>query len=236
MDRPYDVVIVGGGGRTVLARRVVVATGLTDELPTITGLAQRWGRDVVSCPYCHGWEVRDRLLGVLGTGPRSVHQALMLRQWSTDVTFFPHTLGEPDEQSSHGSQRRPRRGRHRAGTPSAARAGATLRPAAATWPHLSPRRLTGSERFSMSGACDRQRVPTCDVHFAQLSRICEPPPRTPCRRSDVRRGRSRAVRGGPAPRRTRPPRSGRPVGARSMSGTPSCPTCAGALPQTTAAR
>src|SRR5882757_4457273 len=202
MDRPYDVVIVGGGGRTVLARRVVVATGLTDELPTITGLAQRWGRDVVSCPYCHGWEVRDRLLGVLGTGPRSVHQALMLRQWSTDVTFFPHTLGEPDEQSSHGS----------------------------------PRRLTGSERFSMSGACDRQRVPTFDVHFAQLSRICEPPPRTPCRRSDVRRGRSRAVRGGPAPRRTRPPRSGRPVGARSTSGTPSCPTCAGALPQTTAAR
>ena len=75
--------------RTVRARRLLVATGLTDELPDIPGLSDRWGRDVVHCPYCHGWEVRDQAIGVLATGPLSVHQALLFRQLSDDVTFFP---------------------------------------------------------------------------------------------------------------------------------------------------
>jgi len=57
------------GDRTITARRVLVATGLRDELPDIPGLAQRWGTDVLHCPYCHGWEVRDRRIGVLATGP-----------------------------------------------------------------------------------------------------------------------------------------------------------------------
>lgn len=52
-------------GSTVWARRLLVATGLTDELPDVPGLAQRWGRDVLHCPYCHGWEVRDQAIGVL---------------------------------------------------------------------------------------------------------------------------------------------------------------------------
>jgi hypothetical protein len=52
-----------------------VTTGLIDELPEIPGLAERWGRDVPHCPYCHGWEVRDRAIGVVATGPLSVHQA-----------------------------------------------------------------------------------------------------------------------------------------------------------------
>ncbi|SNR56876.1 Thioredoxin reductase [Haloechinothrix alba] len=83
-------------GRVLRARSVLLASGLTDELPEIAGLAQRWGRDVVTCPYCHGWEVREQRLAVVGTGPMSVHQALMLRQWSDDVTLIRHGTGEID--------------------------------------------------------------------------------------------------------------------------------------------
>ncbi|MFJ9693694.1 NAD(P)/FAD-dependent oxidoreductase [Kitasatospora sp. NPDC101183] len=80
------------GGPVLPARRIVVATGLRDGLPELPGLAERWGRDVLHCPYCHGWEVRDRPLGVLGTGPGAVNQALLLRQWSADVVLLAHTL------------------------------------------------------------------------------------------------------------------------------------------------
>ena len=73
------------GGSSVAARRLLIATGLTDELPPVPGVRERWGRDVLHCPYCHGYEVRDQALGVLGTGPRSVHQALLVRQLSPDV-------------------------------------------------------------------------------------------------------------------------------------------------------
>ncbi|MFC5815516.1 NAD(P)/FAD-dependent oxidoreductase [Nonomuraea harbinensis] len=82
-------------GRTVRARRLLVTTGLVDELPDVAGLGARWGRDVVHCPNCHGWEVRDRAIGVLASGPMSVHQALLFRQWSDDVTYFTHTMPAP---------------------------------------------------------------------------------------------------------------------------------------------
>ncbi|MDQ3914756.1 MAG: NAD(P)/FAD-dependent oxidoreductase [Actinomycetota bacterium] len=82
-------------GRSVRARRLLVTTGLVDELPDVPGLRARWGRDVLHCPYCHGWEVRDRTIGVLASGPLSMHQALMFRQWSDDVTFFSHTMPPP---------------------------------------------------------------------------------------------------------------------------------------------
>jgi thioredoxin reductase len=78
------------------ARRVVVATGLRDELPDIPGLADRWARDVLHCPYCHGWEVRDQPLGVLGLPPRSVHLAWLLPQWSADVVLFASDLEAGD--------------------------------------------------------------------------------------------------------------------------------------------
>jgi thioredoxin reductase len=81
------------------ARRVLVTTGLVDELPDIPGLRERWGRDVVHCPYCFGWELRDVPLGVLATGPQAAMQALMWRQWNSDVILFPHTAPDPtDEQ------------------------------------------------------------------------------------------------------------------------------------------
>ncbi|MEO3781209.1 NAD(P)/FAD-dependent oxidoreductase [Micromonospora sp. B11E3] len=82
-------------GRTVRARRLLVATGLVDALPDIPGVRERWGRDVLHCPYCHGWEVRDRAIGVLASGPLAVHQALLFRQWSPDVTLFAHTMARP---------------------------------------------------------------------------------------------------------------------------------------------
>lgn len=75
-------------GSAVLADRLLIATGLTDELPRVPGLAERFGRDVVHCPYCHGWEARDKRIGVLATGPLAVHQTLLWRQLSKDVTFF----------------------------------------------------------------------------------------------------------------------------------------------------
>lgn len=78
-------------GRQARARRLIVATGLVDELPAIPGLAQRWGRDVLHCPFCHGWEVRDQAIGVLSTGPMAVHQAKLFRQLSDDVMLFLHT-------------------------------------------------------------------------------------------------------------------------------------------------
>ena len=87
-------------GRTVSTRRLLVATGLRDELPDIGGLGERWARDVLHCPYCHGYEVRDRALGVIGWSPESVRYAQIVRQWSDDVVLFagPGTLSEDDRE------------------------------------------------------------------------------------------------------------------------------------------
>ncbi|MFI8873100.1 NAD(P)/FAD-dependent oxidoreductase [Streptomyces sp. NPDC055243] len=91
-------VVDTAGGRSHGARRLLVTTGLVDELPDVPGLRERWGRDVLHCPYCHGWEVRDEPIGVLATGPMAVHQALLFRQWSPRVTLFLHTAGELTEE------------------------------------------------------------------------------------------------------------------------------------------
>ncbi|GLX02540.1 NAD(P)/FAD-dependent oxidoreductase [Microtetraspora sp. NBRC 16547] len=84
--------------RHVRARRLLVTTGLVDELPDVPGLAERWGRDVLHCPYCHGWEVRDRRVGVLATGPLAWHQAELWRQWSPDVLVLLHHTPPPDAE------------------------------------------------------------------------------------------------------------------------------------------
>lgn len=76
-------------------RRVLLATGLVDELPDVPGLREGWGADVVHCPFCHGWEVRERAIGVLTTGPMAVQQALLFRGWTDDLTFLAHTRGLP---------------------------------------------------------------------------------------------------------------------------------------------
>ena len=78
-------------GRRFSARRLLVATGLRDELPDIAGLRGRWARDVLHCPYCHGYEVRNEPLGVLGGSPDAVRYAQIVRQWADDVVFFTQT-------------------------------------------------------------------------------------------------------------------------------------------------
>jgi thioredoxin reductase len=86
-------------GSSVKARRLLVTTGLVDELPDVPDLQERWGRDVLHCPYCHGWEVRDKAIGVLAGGPNSIHQALLFRQLTDDVIYFGHTLPPSDEET-----------------------------------------------------------------------------------------------------------------------------------------
>jgi len=84
--------------RTVAARRLLVATGVRDVLPDVPGLAARWGIDVLHCPYCHGWEVRDQRIGILSTGPAAVHQALLFQQLSPHVTLLRRTGPGPDAE------------------------------------------------------------------------------------------------------------------------------------------
>jgi len=79
-------------GEAVVARRLVLATGVIDELPPLPGLRERWGVTVLHCPYCHGYEVAGRRLGVLATSELSIHQALLVPDWSDDVTLFTNDV------------------------------------------------------------------------------------------------------------------------------------------------
>ncbi len=87
-------------GLSVSSRRLLVATGLRDELPEIPGLRERWARDVLHCPYCHGFEVRDQVLGVLGWAPGAAGYTQIVRQWSEDVVFLASdgTLTEAERE------------------------------------------------------------------------------------------------------------------------------------------
>lgn len=81
------------------ARRVLLAMGTDYRYPDLPGIAERWGRSVFHCPFCHGWEVREQALGVLDRGAEGARRALLLRSWSHDVTLFaggPAELG-PEE-------------------------------------------------------------------------------------------------------------------------------------------
>ena len=80
-------------GESAFGRAMIAATGLSDDLPNIAGLAELWGTGVLHCPYCHGWEVRGQRLAVLGTSPMSLHQAELIRQWSDRLTFFTANVG-----------------------------------------------------------------------------------------------------------------------------------------------
>lgn len=79
-------------GEVVQARRLILATGLVDELPDIPGVAELWGHDVLHCPYCHGYEVRGKRIVVLGTSAMSTHQAMLFRQLSDQVTVLTHNM------------------------------------------------------------------------------------------------------------------------------------------------
>lgn len=79
-------------GQELAARQLLVATGARDLFPDIPGLREHWGRDVVHCPYCNGWEIRDQHIALVATGPMSAHQALLFHQWSTRVSFITNEL------------------------------------------------------------------------------------------------------------------------------------------------
>lgn len=79
-------------GRRLTGRRLVVATGLVDRLPGVRGLGELWGRDVVSCPYCHGWEVAGTEFALLATRPAHLSRAVLLTQWSPRVRVFLHHM------------------------------------------------------------------------------------------------------------------------------------------------
>jgi thioredoxin reductase len=92
-------------GERVQAGKLLLATGVLDELPPIPGLAERWGRTVFPCPYCDAYEFRDRSLGVLGRAPAAVAQARALTTWSHRVTLFCHgstDLGADDRKALQG--------------------------------------------------------------------------------------------------------------------------------------
>jgi thioredoxin reductase len=96
-DDRFVLELEGGGRET--ARRVLLATGMDYRYPDVPGLAERWGRSAFHCPFCHGWEVRERPLAVLDGGPTGVHRAVLLRMWSDDVVLLtngPADLGDDD--------------------------------------------------------------------------------------------------------------------------------------------
>ncbi|HEU0299105.1 MAG TPA: NAD(P)/FAD-dependent oxidoreductase [Longimicrobium sp.] len=95
-DDGFELTLASGS--TVAASRLVLATGIVDELPEVPGLRERWGVSVLHCPYCHGYEVADRRFGVLAAGEMAVHQALLVTDWSADVTLFTNGALEPDAE------------------------------------------------------------------------------------------------------------------------------------------
>ena len=83
-------------GKALDAARLVLAYGITDVLPDISGVAERWGKSVLHCPYCHGYEFADGKLGVLAVSPLSAHQALLIAEWGP-TTLYLNGGDMPDE-------------------------------------------------------------------------------------------------------------------------------------------
>lgn len=93
---PEGVEVAVPGRGTIRARSLVLATGVSDDLPDLPGLREHWGTSVLHCPYCHGWEVRDGRIGVLALSPMALHHAELLRQWTDRLTFLSAGAGPLD--------------------------------------------------------------------------------------------------------------------------------------------
>ncbi|MDF2861550.1 MAG: thioredoxin reductase [Achromobacter mucicolens] len=91
--------VVMAGGEQVRGARLILATGMRDELPPLPGLQARWGQTVLHCPYCHGFEVAGEPLGVLAAHPMSVHQAMLLPDWGP-TTYFTQGQFEPSPEDA----------------------------------------------------------------------------------------------------------------------------------------
>ncbi len=92
-------------GEVLDSAKLVLAFGISDELPAIPGLAERWGRSVLHCPYCHGFEFSGQRLGVLNVSPMSIHQAMLVAEWGP-TTVYLDGASEPDDASLAQLQKR----------------------------------------------------------------------------------------------------------------------------------
>ena len=97
IDSGFEITL--DDGSTTSGRRLLLAHGVVDDLPDLPGVKERWGRTALHCPYCHGYEIGGGALGVLGAGPMSVHQALMVADWG-DVTLFLNGSLSPDQEET----------------------------------------------------------------------------------------------------------------------------------------
>lgn len=95
-EKNGDLFTVTSGNKSLTAKRLILATGVTDHLPAIPGLQDRWGKSVFHCPYCHGYELNQGPLGVLATSEASLHQALLIPDWGP-TTLFTNNCFMPDE-------------------------------------------------------------------------------------------------------------------------------------------
>jgi thioredoxin reductase len=100
---PFTLVLASG--ERVSGARVILAMGITDELPDLPGMAERWGTSIFHCPYCHGYELDGGRVGVIASHPMSHHAAQMLMDWGP-TTFFTRGLFEPDAEATAGLARR----------------------------------------------------------------------------------------------------------------------------------
>ena len=80
--------VVRANDATFSARKLILATGVRDELPEIPGLRERWGKTCFSCPYCDGYERNMGKLGVLASGDIAPHYAMIVSQWGSETTLF----------------------------------------------------------------------------------------------------------------------------------------------------
>lgn len=94
-----DFAVATAGGDAFAARKLVLAYGVSDTLPDVPGLAERWGATVLHCPYCHGFEFSGRRLGVLQSSPMAAHQALLVSDWGP-TTLFQNGGPAPDAETA----------------------------------------------------------------------------------------------------------------------------------------
>ncbi|WP_374626445.1 NAD(P)/FAD-dependent oxidoreductase [Pandoraea sp.] len=92
-------IVTQSSGSTASADRLILATGVLDELPALPGLDERWGISALHCPYCHGYEVADKRLGVLATHSLSIHQAMLVPDWGP-TTWFTQGIVEPSPEET----------------------------------------------------------------------------------------------------------------------------------------